>query len=262
MAGVGRGQVAAPLLDAAVPRADVLADVAAVDLRAELRAVRLRERRAAPASSTTGSASSRASRPRRARRSGRRRCRGGTRRSRCRAAGSARELDVGDERAEHDPRAVAARDQHRVLAVEADPAPRGRLAVDVLVRVDEDAVRPAEPLARAASSLLAELGVGVVPGVARRAVPLPARAPSRAASSRAPPRRRCARRARASRDGRRPPGCAIVNFISAKRPRARRSRMCALGVVVGLGARDADGVEAELFAQPSNVLARHARIVP
>ena len=35
----GRLDVGAPLLDAAVPRADVLADVAAVDLRAERRAV-------------------------------------------------------------------------------------------------------------------------------------------------------------------------------------------------------------------------------
>ena len=32
MAGVGRGQMLAPFLDAAVPRTDVLADVAAVDL--------------------------------------------------------------------------------------------------------------------------------------------------------------------------------------------------------------------------------------
>ena len=59
------------------------------------------------------------------------------------------ELDVGDERAEHDPGAVPARDQQRVLAVEADAAARRGLAVDVLVRVDEDAVRAAEPRARA-----------------------------------------------------------------------------------------------------------------
>ena len=68
------------------------------------------------------------------------------------------ELDVGDERAEHDPGAVAARDQQRVLAVEADAAARGRLAVDVLVRVDEDAVRAAEPAAELVE-LLAQLRV-------------------------------------------------------------------------------------------------------
>ena len=38
-----------------------------------------------------------------------------------------------------------ARDQHRVLAVEADSGPRRSLAVDVLVRVDEHAVGAAQP---------------------------------------------------------------------------------------------------------------------
>ena len=78
------------------------------------------------------------------------------------------ELEVGDERAEHDPRAVPPRDQHRVLAVEADAAPRGRLAVDVLVRVDEHAVRAAEPPAELVE-LRAQLRVAVEPGVARQA---------------------------------------------------------------------------------------------
>ena len=61
-----------------------------------------------------------------------------------------RRLQLGgrDERPEHDPRAVAPRDQHRVLAVEADPGARGRLAVDVLVRVHEHAVGAAEPPAQ------------------------------------------------------------------------------------------------------------------
>ena len=45
-------------------------------------------------------------------------------------------------------------------------------------------------------------------------------------------------------------GCAIVNFIPAKRPRARRSTDVALGLCVGLGRGDADGVEAELLAEP------------
>ena len=73
-----RRRAGAALLDASVPRADVLADVAAVDLRAELARDTPPGSRAAPASSTTGTGSRRASRPRRARRSGTRRCRGGT----------------------------------------------------------------------------------------------------------------------------------------------------------------------------------------
>src|SRR5207302_8795340 len=57
------------------------------------------------------------------------------------------ELEVGDERAEHDPRAEAPRDEQRALAVEADSGARGRFAVDVLVCVDEHAVVPVEAFA-------------------------------------------------------------------------------------------------------------------
>ena len=78
------------------------------------------------------------------------------------------DLGVGDERAEHDPGAVAARDQHRVLAVEADSGPGGPLAVDVVVLVDEDAIVASEPAAERIE-LLAQLRVGVEPGVAREA---------------------------------------------------------------------------------------------
>jgi epoxyqueuosine reductase len=46
--------------------------------------------------------------------------------------------------AEHYPGAVAARDQHRVLAVEPDAGASGGFAVDVLVRVDQDTVGRAE----------------------------------------------------------------------------------------------------------------------
>ena len=52
------------------------------------------------------------------------------------------ELDVGDERPEHDPRPVGARDQHRVLADEADARALGARAVDVLVGVHEHPVAP------------------------------------------------------------------------------------------------------------------------
>ena len=80
----------AALLDAAVPRADVLADVAAVDLGAEVLAVRLRDRLAPTASSTTGTSSRRACPARPARRSGTPRCRACSCRSRGSAAASAR----------------------------------------------------------------------------------------------------------------------------------------------------------------------------
>ena len=56
-------------------------------------------------------------------------------------------------------------------------------------------------------------------------------------------------------------GWAMVNFISANSPRAALPDD-ELGVVVGLGAGDPDRIQAQLFAQPPNVLARHARIVP
>ena len=126
-------------------RADVLADVAAVDavaervhdvLRASRPAVCVQYERQRVASSTPGSSSA----------SGRARV------DAERAAAAARverrgrlELDVGDERAEHDPRAVRARDQHRVLADEADARALGAGPVDVLVRVDEHAIGAAEP---------------------------------------------------------------------------------------------------------------------
>ena len=74
---------------------------------------------------------------------------------------------VRDERAEHDPGAEPAGDQHRVLAVEADAGARRALAVDVLVRVHEHAVGAAETRSELAE-LLAQLRVRVVPRVARQ----------------------------------------------------------------------------------------------
>jgi hypothetical protein len=78
------------------------------------------------------------------------------------------DLDVRDQRPEYDPRAVAAGNHQRVLAVEADPGAHGALAVDVLVRVDEHAVGAAEPPAQRLE-LLAQVGVGVPPRVAGQA---------------------------------------------------------------------------------------------
>src|SRR5581483_2737204 len=78
------------------------------------------------------------------------------------------DLDVRDERSEDDPRAVPARDQHRVLAVEAEAGAHGALAVDVLVRVDEHAVRAAESPAELVEQT-AHPRVLVAPRVARQA---------------------------------------------------------------------------------------------
>src|SRR5262249_12068429 len=114
--GACRRPLAGPsLLDAAVPRADVLADVAAVDLRSELGAVLLGDGagRRAPGGGAAGRVE-RAGIVERARGTG-------LEAGRARAAveGQPRgrlELGLGDERPQHDPRAVLARDQHRVLA--------------------------------------------------------------------------------------------------------------------------------------------------
>ena len=73
----------------------------------------------------------------------------------------------GDERAEHDPRPVPPRDQHRVLAVEADAGSGRRLTVDVLVRVDEHAVRRAERVPECVEPL-AQHRVAVPPRVPRQ----------------------------------------------------------------------------------------------
>src|SRR4051794_2457518 len=108
---------AAALLDAAVPRAQVLADVAAVDLRAELRAVLRRDRlgRLGP----VGEALRRVEGSRLVERAGR----AGIDAERAGAAIELErrrrlDLDVGDQRSEDDPGTVAPRDQHRVLSVE------------------------------------------------------------------------------------------------------------------------------------------------
>src|SRR6185437_10453866 len=66
----------------------------------------------------------------------------------------------------HEPRAVPAGDQHRVLAVEADPGPCRRLPVDVLVRIDEDAVLAAQAPPELIEPF-AQHGITVVPRVTR-----------------------------------------------------------------------------------------------
>ena len=81
------------------------------------------------------------------------------------------QLDVGHERAEHDPGAVRTRDQHRVLADEPDARALRAGAVDVVVLVDEDAVRAAEPPTECVEALPQERVV-VAPGVPRQP-PLP-----------------------------------------------------------------------------------------
>ncbi len=242
---VGRQAGAAPL-DAPVPRTDVLADVAAVHLRAERRAVGLRDRlgHLRP----VGEAAGRVEHARLVER---------TRRAGLDAAGAGAaalghrhgqlELQFGHERPEHDPRAVAARDQHRVLAVEADPGAGRSLAVDVLVRVDQHPVGAAE-LPPERVKLLAQRGVGVVPRVARQAAV--AVRPLRLGQV-------VAERGRddAPRPRQRPLGMAgkLGPRGREAEPPEEPARLAladvALGALVGLGPRDADCVEAELCSE-------------
>ena len=150
---------------------------------------------------------------------------------------------------------MAARDQHRVLAVEADAGASGGLAVDVLVRVDEDAVGRAE-LAAERVELLAQLGVAVVPGVARQ----PAVA-----------RRTLGLREVVAEGGGDDARGAVEERLGMARDLGVRGREAEppeepaglpltdvpLGAFVGLGPRDADRVEAELGSQPLHVGCGH-----
>ena len=216
--------------------------------------------RRAPASSTRGSVSSRACPARRALRSGRRRCRACTSRSPARAARIAR-ARLRDERAEHDPRAVTPRDQHRVLAVEADARADGALAVDVVVLVDEHAVLASEPAAERVE-LLAELRV------ARRT------RCSAAAGPRPGPGARL-RRVVAERRG--DDGARVreqrLRVAGDLRPGHREAHVgeeparpalgdVPLGRLVGLGRSRPDDVDAELGCDPLQLRRGHERIVP
>ena len=147
---------------------------------------------------------------------------------------------------------MPARDQHRVLAVEADAAPGGGLAVDVLVRVDEHAVGAAEAPPEHVE-LLAQLRVSVVPGVARKPS-----LPASSGVSGSPVAERggddaCARRASSVSGWHERSGCAIVNFMSGEEPAARRSTDVPLGLRVRLRAGDSDRVKTELVSQPDGL---------
>ena len=155
---------------------------------------------------------------------------------------------------------MAARDQQRVLAVEADAAPRRRLAVDVLVRVDEDAVVPAEPSAELVE-LRAQLRVAVEPGVARKA--------PRAGG----PLRLGRVVAERGRDDRARTGQQRLGMTGALGLRHRELHVgeeparppvadVALRALVGDGRRRADGVEAELLGELLQFRAAHMDSVP
>ena len=169
------------------------------------------------------------------------------------------DLDVGDERAEDDPRAVAPRDQHRVLAVEADSGPRGALAVDVLVRVDQDAV-PA-PEARAERlELLPELAVAVAPGVAGQAS---------LAAARRGRRRVVAERCGDDRAGVRQQRLGVARHLGLRHREAHVREQPAtapladvqLGLRVRRGGRRADRIDPELVGESVELDRRHEDIV-
>ena len=243
----GRNRVLAALLDPAVPRADVLADVAAVHLGSELAAVLLgnRARRLRP----VREAARRVERARLVERS-----RGaGLDAERARAAvelerRGALDLRVRDERPEHDPGPVTPRDQHRVLAVEADARADGAFAVDVVVLVDEHAVLAAEPAAERVE-LLAELRVRVEPRVAgqpalaRLQVGLRRVVAERGGDHCARVREQCLRVAGDLGAGHREPHVG-------EEPALLALRDVALSRLVGLGRGRADDVDAELGRDP------------
>src|SRR5262249_10829294 len=144
-------------------------------------------------------------------------------------------------------RTVATRDEERVLAVEADSAAGRGLAVDVLVRVDENAVRAAETLSELVE-LLPEDGVRAEPRVAREAaVPRGALGLGQPVAER---RRDDSARAREKRLG----------MARLLRPRHREAHVreqsagatladVTLGLGVRLGAGRTDRVEPELRAE-------------
>src|SRR4029079_15001198 len=132
------------LLDASVPRADVLADVASIDHVTHLRAECLRNRRwrLAPVGETLRGVEG----PRLVER---------TRRA-CVDAESALsaverkhrswlDLDLRYRDPEDDPRAMALRDRHGVLAVARDAGSNRGCSVHVIVVVDEHAIPAAQP---------------------------------------------------------------------------------------------------------------------
>jgi NADPH:quinone reductase-like Zn-dependent oxidoreductase len=243
----GERVVRPPPLDPPVPGADVLADVAAVDLVTELASIVLGggARRLCPVREALG----RVERPWLVERAGRT----GVDAEAARAAVEPErrrrlELLLGHERSEDDPRAVAARDQHRVLAVEAHARAGGRLPVDMLVLVHEHEVLAAEPPPEEVE-LLAELGVVVAPGVARQAALARARARRRAVV------------AESGRDDRAGAWEQVLGMTGDVRPRHRETHIgeqaarfaladVSLGVLVGLGCSGPDDVDAELSGDP------------
>ena len=165
------------------------------------------------------------------------------------------DLDLGDERPEHDPGAVRARDQHRVLAVETDAGPRRALAVDVLVRVDEHAVGAAQPLAERVE-LLAQLGVVVGPRVAGQ----PSLARRRLGAGRVVAERGRDDRARAGEQRLRVAGDLRLRHCEAhvgEQPAGAALSDRPLRLGVRPRGRGADDVDSELLPQLGELRARH-----
>src|SRR5688500_6899730 len=251
---VGQRRFRPALLDPPVPRTHVLADVAAVHVVAEGLPVGLRNRarRLRPA----GEAACRVEDSYLVERSG------GARVD-ATGAGAAIELEPwarfdlrgGDERAEDDPGAEAARDQQRVLAVEADARAGGALAVDVLIRIHEHAVAAADSLAERLE-LRPQLRVVVLPRVARQPslVARRSRPGSVVAEGRRDHRSRAREEAfrvtgdlglrhREAHPREEPPGPALADMT--------------LGLLVRLGGRRADDVDPELAGDALELALSH-----
>ena len=158
------------------------------------------------------------------------------------------ELEIGHERAERDERAVARHDRHRVPAGERQPGADRRLAIDVVVRVDEDgrtgAVLGAEPCSERLEAR-AERRVRIVPGIPRH----PADEALRALARRAPQgQRRCDHRARAPHE---PLGVARARRVGQREAQVAEQaagpslgdRRLALGVRLRAGDADAQAFQ-------------------
>ena len=154
---------------------------------------------------------------------------------------------------------MPARDQHRVLAVEADARAGSRLAVDVLVRVDEHSVGAAKPPAENIE-LPAELRVLVGPRVASEAAltglerclgpPVAARGRDDGARPRQE-RLRVTRRLRLRHR----------ELHAGKEPARAPLADVALGLLVRLGTRHPELVEPEVGGNRPKIDRGHARIV-
>jgi NADPH:quinone reductase-like Zn-dependent oxidoreductase len=154
---------------------------------------------------------------------------------------------------------VAPRDQHRVLAVKADTCANRGLSVDVLVVVHEHPVLAAQTASEAVEPL-AELGVAVAPGVARKATLARTRFRGGRVVAEGGGDDRASRREEAfgvARDL----GASHRELHVGEQPSLAALADVPLGVRVGGGRSGADDVEPQLLGQLPELTRFHSEIV-